>query len=41
MIFYCPGNTRFDVIGALQTFDGRIKPYSFTKHGLQTWTVED
>lgn len=41
MIFYCPGNTRFDVITALETFDGRIKPYSFTKHGLQTWTVED
>lgn len=41
MIFYCPGNTRFDVIAALQSFEGRIKPYSFTKHGLQTWTVED
>jgi D-glycero-alpha-D-manno-heptose-7-phosphate kinase len=41
MIFYCPGNTRFQVINALEQFDGKIKPYSFTKHGLQTWTVED
>jgi D-glycero-alpha-D-manno-heptose-7-phosphate kinase len=41
MIFYCPGNTRFSVIQALEKFDGKIKAYSFTKHGLQTWTVED
>jgi D-glycero-alpha-D-manno-heptose-7-phosphate kinase len=41
MIFYCPGNTRFQVINALEQYDGKIKPYSFTKHGLQTWTVED
>lgn len=41
MIFYCPGNTRFNVIQALEKFDGKIKAYSFTKHGLQTWTVED
>lgn len=41
MIFYCPGNTRYNVIQALKKFDGKIKAYSFTKHGLQTWTVED
>ena len=41
MIFYCPGNTRYSVMQALEKFDGKIKPYSFTKHGLQTWTVED
>lgn len=41
MIFYCPANTRFSVMDALAKFDGLIKPYSFTKHGLQTWSVED
>lgn len=40
MIFYCPSNTRFDVMNALQKLEGTIKPYSFTKLGLQTWTVE-
>lgn len=41
MIFYCPANTRFNVIEALGKLEGKIKPYSFTKHGLQTWTVEE
>lgn len=37
MIFYCPKNTRYQVIRALSNFGGEIKNYSFTKHGLQTW----
>ncbi|MBL7766579.1 MAG: dehydrogenase [Chitinophagaceae bacterium] len=40
MIFYCPGNARFAVMEALQKVDGSFMPYSFTKHGLQSWTVE-
>lgn len=40
MIYYCPGNTRYNVINALGKYDGKIKPYSFTKHGLQTWSIE-
>lgn len=39
MIFYCPANTRFSVINALQKFGGEIKKYSFTKYGLTTWCV--
>ena len=39
MIFYCPGNTRFAVIDALNTFGGEVKKYSFTKYGLTTWTL--
>jgi D-glycero-alpha-D-manno-heptose-7-phosphate kinase len=38
MIFYCPNNTRFAVIDALNTFGGEIKRYSFTQYGLSTWT---
>ncbi|MBP9933675.1 MAG: dehydrogenase [Chitinophagaceae bacterium] len=41
MIFYCPGNTRYAVVEALSQLEGKIKPYSFTKQGLQTWTVND
>ncbi|MEI7470955.1 MAG: dehydrogenase [Ferruginibacter sp.] len=41
MIFYCPGNTRYAVIEALNSFGGEIKKYSFTKHGLTTWTMAD
>lgn len=37
MFFYCPGNTRYKVIEALQGFGGEIKPYQFTKGGLRTW----
>jgi len=39
MIFYCPGNTRYAVIERLTTFGGEIKQYSFTTHGLTTWTT--
>ncbi len=39
MIFYCPGNTRYQVINALEKFGGDIKKYSFTKFGLTTWTA--
>lgn len=39
MIFYCPGNTRFAVIDALNKFGGEIEKYSFTKYGLTTWCV--
>ncbi len=40
MIFYCPSNTRYQVIEALQKCNGKIRDYTFTKYGLQTWTVE-
>lgn len=39
MIFYCPGNSRYNVIEALQKFGGEVKQYSFTKYGLSTWSV--
>ncbi len=39
MIFYCPGNSRYQVIKALNTFGGEVKNYSFTKYGLTTWTI--
>lgn len=39
MIFYCPGNTRYAVIDALNIFGGEVKKYSFTKYGLSTWSI--
>jgi D-glycero-alpha-D-manno-heptose-7-phosphate kinase len=39
MIFYCPNNTRYTVINALNSFGGDVKKYQFTKFGLTTWTV--
>ena len=39
MIFYCPGNCRYNVIETLEKFGGQTKPYLFTKNGLNTWTV--
>ncbi|GAA4308519.1 dehydrogenase [Compostibacter hankyongensis] len=38
MIFYCPGNTRYAVMEALQHFDGYFKQYQFVKNGLCTWS---
>lgn len=39
MFFYCPGNTRFQVIETLRTFGGQITPFQFTKNGLSSWTI--
>jgi D-glycero-alpha-D-manno-heptose-7-phosphate kinase len=40
MFFYCPGNTRYRVIDALNEFGGEIKQYQFTKNGLRTWSSQ-
>lgn len=39
MIFYCPGNTKYNVIKQLERFGGHHKSYSFVEHGLKTWTI--
>jgi D-glycero-alpha-D-manno-heptose-7-phosphate kinase len=39
MFFYCPGNTRNQVIEALKRFGGQTKRYEFTGRGLRTWSV--
>jgi D-glycero-alpha-D-manno-heptose-7-phosphate kinase len=41
MIFYCPGNTKYEVIRSLEKFGGRYRRYQFTDHGLTTWTIND
>lgn len=38
MFFYCPGTTRLNVAKALEQFGGRTKSFTFTSHGLTTWT---
>ncbi|MDI3501210.1 MAG: D-glycero-alpha-D-manno-heptose-7-phosphate kinase [Thermosipho sp. (in: thermotogales)] len=37
MMLYCPENTRYKVIEALQKFGGEFRRYQFTKYGLETW----
>jgi len=37
MFYYCPCNTRFNVIAELKKFGGTIQPFQFTKTGLKTW----
>ncbi|WP_108821704.1 dehydrogenase [Dysgonomonas sp. Marseille-P4361] len=37
VFFYCPGNTRYAVVKALENLGGTVQPYSFTKKGLETW----
>jgi D-glycero-alpha-D-manno-heptose-7-phosphate kinase len=39
MIFYCPGNTKFNVMTKIQEFGGHCKTYQFVDHGLMTWTI--
>ncbi|NMC40420.1 MAG: dehydrogenase [Bacteroidales bacterium] len=39
IFFYCPGNTRYRVLRALEQFGGREQKYQFTKNGLVTWTI--
>lgn len=39
MIFYCPGTKRYDVIEKLTTMGGTVRPFSFSKYGLTSWSV--
>jgi D-glycero-alpha-D-manno-heptose-7-phosphate kinase len=39
MIFYCPANTKYPVMEALNAFGGYCKNYQFVDHGLTTWTI--
>src|SRR5579862_3881051 len=39
MIFYCPGNSKFEVMAKLSEFGGHCKSYQFVDHGLTTWTI--
>lgn len=39
MTFYCPDNTRYDVMKAMNKFGGYFKQYQFVDHGLATWTI--
>jgi D-glycero-alpha-D-manno-heptose-7-phosphate kinase len=40
MLFYCPGNTRHNVIKMLEQNGGQVKRYEFVTTGLQTWTID-
>ncbi|MCC8087705.1 MAG: dehydrogenase [Rikenellaceae bacterium] len=39
MVFYCPDIKRYDVIKALEKFNGKFKLYNFVKDGLFTWSI--
>jgi D-glycero-alpha-D-manno-heptose-7-phosphate kinase len=39
IMFYCPLNTRHQVIEALQPFGGATKRFNFTTHGLTSWKL--
>jgi D-glycero-alpha-D-manno-heptose-7-phosphate kinase len=39
MIFYCPGNSRSEVIKAVEAFGGQVKRYEFTERGLTSWSI--
>jgi len=39
MIFYCPKNTRYQVIKALHKFGGEFKRYEFSEKGMTSWTI--
>ncbi|MDR1762993.1 MAG: dehydrogenase, partial [Dysgonamonadaceae bacterium] len=42
MFFYCPGNSRYSVIKALEQMKaGRVFLFDFYKKGLTTWTVKE
>jgi D-glycero-alpha-D-manno-heptose-7-phosphate kinase len=39
MIFYCPANTKYNVIKKLEKFGGAHRNYQFVEHGLKTWSI--
>lgn len=39
MIFYCPGNTKYEVMNAISGFGGYCKNYQFVDHGMTSWSI--
>ena len=39
MLFFCPGDTKYKVIKALDAFGGKVIKYQFVDYGLTTWKV--
>lgn len=39
MFFYCPNNTRYNVIESLRKFGGTSHRYEFTSAGMTAWTI--
>lgn len=39
MMFYCPGNSSYQVRQAMEQFGGNLRPYQFTERGLFTWSI--
>ena len=39
LMFYCPGNARFQVIRALAHENIEVQRFNFTPQGLTTWTI--
>jgi D-glycero-alpha-D-manno-heptose-7-phosphate kinase len=39
MIFYCPKNTRYQVMKSLQLLGGEFKKYEFSKNGMTSWSI--
>ena len=40
MFFYCPNNTKYDVITALDKLNmGHHQPYTWTQFGMRTWQI--
>lgn len=39
ILFYCPNNSRHNVIEGLKSFGGGAQRFEFTTNGLTTWTI--
>ncbi len=39
MMFFCPDNSRYNVINALNGFGGEFRRYNFTNKGISSWTL--
>ena len=39
MMFYCPGNSNYNVREILSTLGGNLRPYQFAEKGLFTWSI--
>jgi len=40
MFFYCPINSRYEVVNAMKQFNGLVQQYLFTNSGLYSYTIK-
>lgn len=41
IFFYCPNNSRYEVVRALSVYEGKVENFDFVDFGVQSWCINE